>query len=81
QGEAVDWQAWVKDGAEPTIKKIVLTFKEEQGRPQFIALFRDWDTATVLPAYVFSLDSSNGLLKIEVLPNEKETKKEAASAK
>ncbi len=81
QGETVNWQAWVKEGPVPTIRKVVITFKQEEGRPQFIALFSDWDTGPNLPAYVFTFDPPAGVVKIEVLPNEKETEKEAAAAK
>ncbi|NOX99496.1 MAG: DUF2092 domain-containing protein [Verrucomicrobia bacterium] len=81
QGESVDWQAWVNEGPVPTIRKVVITFKQEQGRPQFIALFSDWDTTSNLPAYVFTFDPSAGVLKIEVLPNEEEGEQKAAPKK
>ncbi|MFK5922649.1 MAG: DUF2092 domain-containing protein [Verrucomicrobiota bacterium] len=81
QGEIVNWQAWVNEGPVPTIRKVVITFKQEQGRPQFIALFSDWDTRLSLPAYVFTFDPPAGVLKIEVLPNEEEGEKDGAPKK
>lgn len=71
QGETVNWQAWVKEGAVPTLRKVVITFKQEEGKPQFTALFSQWDTTAVLPGYVFTLDPPVGWVKIEVLPAEK----------
>ncbi len=72
QGEHVDWQVWVNEGAVPTIRKVVISFIEEEGVPQFTAIFSKWDTTTALPAYVFTHEPAPGAVKIELLPAEKE---------
>jgi hypothetical protein len=43
--DTVDVQLWVEDGAAPLIRKVVITYREEPGEPQFIALLRDWNAA------------------------------------
>ena len=43
--DAVDVQLWVEDDDTPLIRKVVITYGEEPGEPQFIALLRDWDAA------------------------------------
>ena len=43
--DAVDVQLWVEDDDTPLIRKIVITYGEEPGEPQFIALLRDWNAA------------------------------------
>jgi hypothetical protein len=43
--DAVDVQLWVEDDDTPLIRKVVITYREEPGEPQFIALLRDWDAA------------------------------------
>jgi hypothetical protein len=43
--DAVDVQLWVEDDDTPLIRKVVITYGEEPGEPQFIALLQDWDTA------------------------------------
>jgi hypothetical protein len=43
--DAVDVQLWVEDDETPLIRKVVITYGEEPGEPQFIALLRDWDVA------------------------------------
>ena len=72
QGERVDWQVWVNEGAVPTIRKIVISFITEEGAPQFIAIFSEWDTTTPLPDDVFAHDPPAGTIKIEMLPAEQE---------
>ncbi|HWR98105.1 MAG TPA: DUF2092 domain-containing protein [Candidatus Methanoperedens sp.] len=42
-GERIDWQLWVTEGAEPVIRRIVVSFKLEAGSPQFSAAFLAWD--------------------------------------
>jgi hypothetical protein len=43
--DAVDVQLWVEDDDTPLIRKVVITYGEEPGEPQFIAVLRDWDVA------------------------------------
>jgi hypothetical protein len=42
-GEKTDWQLWVTGGTEPVIRRIVVTFKKDEGSPQFSASFLAWD--------------------------------------
>ena len=42
-GEKTDWQLWVTEGPEPVIRRIVVTFRREEGSPQFSASFLAWD--------------------------------------
>jgi len=41
--KSVDWQLWVDRGKKPLIRKIVITYKELPGAPQFAALLDQWD--------------------------------------
>lgn len=43
RGENVDFQVWVSDSDRPLPLRIVLTYRQEPGQPQFRADFRDWD--------------------------------------
>jgi len=51
--EFVDVQLWIDNGLTPLIRKIVITYKEEPGSPQFTAYFTDWDFSPHLPDSVF----------------------------
>jgi hypothetical protein len=39
----VDFQLWVTEGDRPLPLRVVLTYKNERGQPQFRAQFSDWD--------------------------------------
>ena len=62
----VDWQIWIEDGARPVPKKFVITYKDEEGSPQFTAIFSDWDFLTKLPDFLFKFEPSPGMSKITV---------------
>jgi hypothetical protein len=63
----IDWQVWIEDGPMPTPKKIVITYKDEEGSPQYTALFSKWDFDTKLPDFVFSFDPPAGAQKIDIM--------------
>lgn len=39
----VDWQIWIEDGDKPLPRKIVITYRETTGQPQYIALLDKWN--------------------------------------
>jgi len=63
---AVDWQVWIEDGAKPVPRKIVFTYKDEEGSPQYTAIFTDWDFTTKLPDFLFNFEPPAGASKISV---------------
>jgi hypothetical protein len=63
---AVDWQVWVEDGAKPVPRKIVFTYKEEDGAPEFTAIFSNWDFQTKLPDFLFTCELPTGATPIAV---------------
>jgi hypothetical protein len=42
RGDEVDVQFWVATGAEPLLRRVVLTYKQAEGQPQFRADLGDW---------------------------------------
>jgi hypothetical protein len=52
-GENVDAQIWIDAGALPLIRKVVLTFKKQNGSPSFIGYISDWDFSASLPDSAF----------------------------
>jgi hypothetical protein len=50
----VEFQAWVAQGSEPLPRRIVITFKNETGEPQFWADLCDWDFAPALSDALFT---------------------------
>ena len=50
QQEHLDWQLWVDArGTRAVPRKLVITYKNEPGDPQFSATFDDWDLAPDFP--------------------------------
>ena len=62
----VDWQVWIEDGAKPVPRKIVFTYKDEEGSPEFTAIFSNWDFDTKLPDFLFAFVPPAGATKIPV---------------
>ncbi len=78
--EAIDWQAWVEDGPKPLLRKLVITFKLDEGSPQYTALLTHWDLGTKLPDFVFKFEPPDGAQKIEFLPAKPEPAEPATDA-
>jgi hypothetical protein len=62
----IDWQIWIQDGPRSVPRKFVITYKDEDGSPQYTAIFSDWDFQTPLPDFVFKYDPPVGASKIDV---------------
>ncbi|MDB6031993.1 MAG: hypothetical protein JWM16_2331 [Verrucomicrobiales bacterium] len=62
----IDWQIWIQDGSVPVPRKIVITYKDEEGFPQFTALLSNWDFQTKLPDFVFHFEPPVGAVKIPI---------------
>ncbi len=52
----VDWQVWVADGAQPTPCKVAIDYRTLPGRPQFSAVFSDWNFAPRIAPPVFTAE-------------------------
>jgi len=44
--EALDYEVWVAEGAQPLPQRIVLTYRNAEGQPAFRAQFSGWDLAS-----------------------------------
>lgn len=64
----VDYQVWIEDSARPVPKKIVITYVNEPGQPQFTAVLSGWDFAPRLPDLVFDFAPPIDADEIEFLP-------------
>jgi hypothetical protein len=63
----IDWQVWIEEGPRPVPRKIVITYKDEEGSPQYTALLTSWDFETKLPDFVFKFEPPPGAAKINVV--------------
>src|SRR5882724_13428777 len=63
----VDFQVWVAQGSEPLPRRIVITYKDENGQPQFWADFSNWNLAPDLSDALFASTKLNRAERIQLL--------------
>jgi len=63
----VDFQIWIPLEGEPLPRRIVFTYKQHPGEPQFWALFSDWNLKTEISASRFSFTAPPGVEQIPFL--------------
>jgi hypothetical protein len=64
RGDTVDMQVWVSDGAQPLPLRVVLTYKDEQGEPEFRAQFSDWNLTPAIADSTFVAPIPAGAQKV-----------------
>jgi len=62
--ETVDYQVWIPEGTQPLPLRIVLTYKNAEGQPQFSAQFSDWNLSPNVSASEFAFTPPAGSRKI-----------------
>jgi hypothetical protein len=60
----VDFQVWIADGERPLPLRIVLTYVNEPGQPQFRAQFIDWKPTAPADATLFTFSPPDGARQI-----------------
>ena len=68
RGIEVDWQLWVREGAQPAPCRYVITSKTVAGAPQFAVQILKWDTSPDVSATQFHFVAPAGAKSIEFLP-------------
>lgn len=62
--ETVDYQIWIADGAKPLPLRVVLTYKNAEGQPEFRAQFSDWNLEPIVRDSLFAFNPPAGSKKI-----------------
>jgi hypothetical protein len=65
--ESVDYQLWIEDGDRPLPLRLVLTYRNEKGQPQFRAQFSNWNLAPEAPSSLFEFVPPPGVHQIAFL--------------
>ncbi len=68
--ESIDWQIWIEAGPTPVPRKIVISYKDAPGSPQYTATYSDWNFSPGLAGRHFEFRPPEGADKIEFLPPE-----------
>ncbi len=63
----VDLQIWIAQGEQPLPRRIILSYKNAPGRPQFRADLSDWDLAPEIATDSFSFNPPEGAEKVPFL--------------
>jgi len=63
----VDWQVWITTGSKPLPRKIVITNRTDEARPQSVSLI-DWNLKPNFKDSVFKFTPPKGASKIEIVP-------------
>jgi hypothetical protein len=62
--DMVDFQVWVADGDKPLPQRVVISYKQAKGEPQFWAQFSDWNLAPALDDSTFLAKPPDGAQKV-----------------
>ena len=62
--ETVDYQVWIAEDTQPLPLRIVLTYKNAEGQPEFRAQFSDWNLASKVQDAQFAFTPPEGARKI-----------------
>lgn len=68
QQETIDWQIWIEDGPAPLPRKLVITYKQEPGAPQYSAVLTDWNLGARAADSYFEFEPPPGARSIDFLP-------------
>ncbi len=63
----IDWQIWIATGSKPLPRKIVITNRADEARPQSVTLI-DWNLKPTFKDAVFKFTPPKGATKIEIVP-------------
>ena len=64
RNDLVDMQLWIAKGEKPLPERLVITYKLEDGEPQFWANFHDWNFAPDTPESLFAFTPAEGAVRI-----------------
>jgi hypothetical protein len=76
RGETVDWQTWIEQGAKPFIRKLVVSYREQPGTPQYVAHFDLWEEPERLSDGLFTFTAPEGSEWVNVLVPKPRTRME-----
>jgi hypothetical protein len=64
----VDWQVWVDAGAAPLPRKVIITYKQQPGQPDYQATLYNWIPGGRIEDGLFQFHPPKGAQRIEFVP-------------
>jgi hypothetical protein len=62
----IDWQIWIETGNRPAPRKLVITYKNLRGAPQYIAILKDWVIDRPITGFAFKPNIPNINSRVEM---------------
>lgn len=63
--DTIEWQIWVDAGDKPLPRKLVISYVQEPGEPQYSAVIRRWNLEPAVPEGLFTFEAPEGAQKID----------------
>jgi hypothetical protein len=77
--ESIDWQIWIQKGDKPLPRKLIITYNEIEGNPQYTAYFENWEFPDSFPDDTFQMEipekAERAIFSSEILESIMEAKK------
>lgn len=64
--EDIEWQLWIDAGDEPLPRKLLITYVDEPGSPQYSATIRRWTLKPAFTDELFRFEAPEGATRIEL---------------
>lgn len=63
--DAIDWEIWLQQGDQPLPRKLVITYKDSPGTPQYVAYLSGWDLAPDVLESRFVFHAPTGAKRVD----------------
>ena len=63
--DTIEWQIWIDAGEKPLPRKLVISYVQEPGEPQYSAVIRRWTLDAKVPEGLFTFEAPEGAQKID----------------
>lgn len=67
RADTVDFQVWIAQGDQPLPRRVVITYREAEGEPQFWAELANWNLAPETPEALFAFTPPAGAEEIPII--------------
>ena len=66
RNDYVDYQVWIDQGDAPVLRRLVISYREERGVPQYWAYFREWEFGQKAESRTFIFQPPAGAERIRL---------------
>jgi len=63
--DTIEWQIWIDAGEKPLPRKLVISYVQEPGEPQYSAVIRRWNLESKVPEGLFTFEAPEGAQKVD----------------